>query len=203
MREELARNQSREVNDPFADATELFVTWKRCASVSSCTASCIPPAREMHASVVQGNTLYILGGRTSNGELLQDVWSCELQAADDGDGVSVQWRRRPEMSLPLPMCAAQAAAGSDGSIILVGGFTTNGINNTVYVATTCNSGWREVSIADTSADTSLRGRFGHSVCQAPSWLISPSGSSVRGVVLFGGVDAERDYGDCWIICESE
>ena len=179
--------------------TDFFVTWKACASANA------PCGREMHASVVIGDCLFVLGGRSCCGELLNDVWCCRIERDDISGNSGAHWHLRSDLTLPMGMCAFEAAAGTDGSIVIIGGFTASGISDIIYSSSinTDAAGWMAVSLSLESF--ALRGRFGHAVCQAPDWLLVPSSTADSittagaGLLMFGGVDVERDYGDCWML----
>ncbi len=80
----------------------------------------------MHGSfVTAGGSLVVTGGRDTHGQLLDDAWQLDLQAAagtaegqGEGQGRSddfcATWRRL-EYSLPAPCCAHQTQVSTEAA----------------------------------------------------------------------------------------
>jgi hypothetical protein len=138
--------------------------------------------------------------------------------------VLFQWKQLSCYELPHPRCAHTSAIVPIFSptqelqenespppplfnLILYGGFTGQGISDDLiqcifdpsYPST---SPWQPVV-----SSQNIPGRFGHVMCLPPSWIRANSkkqqpteviGRS-RKILLYGGIDAEQDYNDLWLI----
>jgi len=114
-----------ELSSDFKDKSEVFVTWKKLlgsetSSPSPCQSG--PGKREMHSTCTYNGSVYIVGGRDEEGEVLSDVWqlsarspashkssSCEERERDRT--CPLQWRRLSSLSLSCPRC-------SHGAVVL-------------------------------------------------------------------------------------
>ena len=99
-----------------------------------------------------------------------------------------------DLQLIEPLCSHVAAATADGFIVLYGGFTGTGIAETLQFVDIAGRSDDEIGCGwQRGAAAAVEPRFGASLCPAPAaWAAS-------GVVLFGGVNAERDCSDMWLL----
>ena len=101
--------------------------------------------------------------------------------------------------------------------------------DTKSTKTSSNKQGSEIKLETMTGTVSLGGRFSMAACLAPTWLMGNSLAHVaatptprtifstsmgtanheilsdcykRGIVVFGGVTAERDYNDIWLLIES-
>lgn len=102
-------------------------------------------------------------------------------------------------------------------MVIFGGFTGQGISDDIIYSrfnsnitssssnTTSSSSYSSPSSRWIPLETSqtIPGRFGHVICQSPSWIIpkkqQKSISANSTILLYGGIDAEQDYNDLWMI----
>ena len=175
-------------------------------------------------------------------------------------GTILKWRKRFDLTLDVPRCAHGAAVMCGFSpdyniphLCIIGGFTgITGINSMPDGLRFISIGNNNISenieerVANWSAEKGMKTvgpRFGVSVCNATTWVmswlpsptsqysptsiddghlresldirsseISPGDAGVieeddiaaiaafQGMLLFGGVNVERDYSDVWLIC---
>lgn len=87
----------------------------------------LPAPRTDAASVVLGNTLYVIGGLDASGAPTTTVYS--LTAGNDG--ALGAWKTEAALALPEPRTGASAVALADG-IAVMGGTSTSGPTTTVW-----------------------------------------------------------------------
>ncbi len=87
----------------------------------------LPEARSDAASVVVGNTLYIMGGYGIDGSPTTTVFSLTLA----NDGTIGEWKVEDVLALPSPRAGATAVSVSDG-IVLMGGRDRTAPTRTVW-----------------------------------------------------------------------
>jgi hypothetical protein len=205
----------------IVDIKELYVTWIPLPEVASGG----PSSREMQAGCVSGSTLFMFGGRRETGEILNDCWALSFEQRPPSDASSdavvdtsaapttdaatttiprlPSWRRRSELDLGQPLCSHVAGCSADGTIVIFGGFNGESISESVYCCADV-SPWEGGSnrLQEVSLSAAIEPRFGACVCSAPSWLLTArerTGTSPAGIVLFGGVNAEHDLNDFWLL----
>jgi hypothetical protein len=149
-------------------------------------------------------------------------------SAPSAPEIVFQWQQMPSYELPHPRCAHTSALLPIPSelpddpplyhLILYGGFTGQGISDDliqcVFSPTTSPSSsisWQPIVPSHT-----IPGRFGHAMCLPPLWLrpnakktnktsataaasVAVASPPPRNILLYGGIDAEQDYNDLWLI----
>ena len=95
----------------------------------------LPDARTDAASVMIGNTLYVIGGRDGGGAPTTTVYSLTIA----NDGTLGDWKTEDAIALPAPRAGASAVAVSDG-IVVMGGADANGPTKTVWKSQQDKSG---------------------------------------------------------------
>ncbi len=180
-----------------------------------------PGIRELHSTAFYNNSMIISGGRNFD-SVLMDIWI--LTSSENGD-VPIKWKSITNTSLQLniPRCAHTAVVLRDRMYIF-GGFTGEGISGDMccvdlpilfsdiadihdVVSTPASSIqpdrtlWNNIALA-----IEIPSRFGHSMCNAPSWINSTQngGTTVpipdgEPLLIFGGIDAHLDYNDLWAV----
>jgi hypothetical protein len=138
--------------------------------------------------------------------------------------VIFQWQQLPCYELPHPRCAHTSALipipspsqelQEDQSpppalfnLVLYGGFTGQGISDDLIQCVfdpsfPSTSPWQPVV-----SPQNIPGRFGHVMCLPPSWIranykkeqSTDVSKLSRRILLYGGIDAEQDYNDLWLI----
>jgi hypothetical protein len=203
------------------DPKSMYLHWHAFNSSSP-----IPCAREMHSTSVHDNTLIITGGRDGTGTLLQDVWILCLQEvipdhnsnSQDNFLAVLTWEESA-VKLPEARCA-HAAAFCEHHVYLYGGFTLTGIASDMLELDIykLDSTWKTCSFDVNLIPT----RFGHTMCTLSKQALASFQAHevygnllpmmfragkidemVGGMLLFGGVDAEQDFGDIWMIRPSQ
>jgi N-acetylneuraminic acid mutarotase len=79
-------------------------------------APAMPEARTDAASVVVGNTLYVIGGSGPDGKPTSSVFTLTIA----NDGTPGAWKTDAALALPAPRSGASAVAVSDGIVVLGG-----------------------------------------------------------------------------------
>lgn len=87
----------------------------------------LPEARSNAASVVLGNTLYLIGGYGPDGKPTNTVYSLTV----NNDGTLGQWTKDDKLALPAPRAGASAVPVSDG-IVVMGGTDGTAATTTVW-----------------------------------------------------------------------
>jgi hypothetical protein len=133
----------------------------------------LPEARTDAASVVLGNTLYLIGGYGPDGKPTSTTYSLTVNT----DGTLGQWTAEDKLALPAPRAGAAAAAVSDG-IVVMGGTDGTAATTMVYK----------------SQGTGTPAKLGAWTPQ-PGSLIEPNMSGVAAhvgdvIYLIGGVDGK-------------
>lgn len=98
----------------------------------------LPEARRDAASVVLGNTLYVIGGFGPDGKPTSTVYSLTIAT----DGTIGQWATEDKLALPEARGGASAVAVSDG-VVLLGGTSTgdaSGATKSVWKSQNDSSG---------------------------------------------------------------
>ena len=95
----------------------------------------LPEARADAASVVSGNTLYVIGGYGPDGEPTTTVFSLTV----DNDGAVGEWVPEEALALPEPRAGASAVTVSDG-LVLLGGTDGTAATRSVWKSMTNNAG---------------------------------------------------------------
>ena len=182
---------------------EFYVTWQSLERDPNG-----PGGREMHSSCTMNGKLIISGGRNEAGTVLSDTWSLSN---------TLKWERRHDLELPVSRCAHGAAVVGD-KYCIYGGFTGVGVagdlatirlstEETVFGTVPVDQWVNEACSIDIGA------RFGLALCGAPKWLIhlstpkkaenaaivSDISYETGGLLVFGGVSVENDFGDVWIL----
>lgn len=208
--------------DDVIDSSEFYVTWQRLIPSAATPSPC---PREMFSAAVivspanNCTSLVIAGGRSADA-VLSDVWmlqSRERGAESSDSDCPFVWRRLLSMELPHPRCAHTTAVVPDSGLVLIyGGFTGMGISDDIIVAKVSNmlageegarpgrgrpGPWTVVTPSE-----SLGGRFGHSMTStcADMTVVGTGGageSRVLGALVFGGIDAEKDFRDVWALTD--
>jgi hypothetical protein len=172
--------------------------------------------------------LVISGGRSIE-SVLSDVWILEpaptAEASLSSSSPPFMWRQLSHLELPHPRCAHSGSILPplllhSPAMLLFGGFTGLGISEDIIVCELSAESlapvssllaetvsWRVVQPASDPDGLSITARFGHSMCPMPSSCSPVPGDALseetvtpcRGVLVFGGIDAERDYNDMWIL----
>jgi hypothetical protein len=98
----------------------------------------LPAARRDAASVVVGNTLYVIGGFGADGNPTTTVYSLTIAT----DGTLGQWATEDKLALPEARGGSSAVAVSDGVVVLGGSSTTDatGATKSVWKSQTDTSG---------------------------------------------------------------
>lgn len=135
--------------------------------------------------------------------------------------VTFQWQQLPCYELPHPRCAHTSAfipipsptqeleenPSSLFNLVLYGGFTGQGISDDLIQCVfdplnPSTNSWQPVM-----SSQNIPGRFGHVMCLPPSWIRANSKKQQptevtersRRILLYGGIDADQDYNDIWLI----
>ncbi len=87
----------------------------------------LPEARSDAASVVLGNTLYLIGGYGPDGKPTSTTYSLTV----GNDGTLGQWTAEDKLALPAPRAGASAVSVSDG-IVVIGGTDGTAATSTVW-----------------------------------------------------------------------
>ena len=95
----------------------------------------LPAARSSAASVVMGNTLYVVGGYGPDGKPTNTTFSLAVNP----DGTMGQWTTDTALALPAPRAASAAVALSDG-IAVIGGTDGTAATRDVWKSQTDASG---------------------------------------------------------------
>jgi len=95
----------------------------------------LPEARADAASVVVGNTLYLIGGKGPDGKPTSKTYSLTV----NNDGTLGQWTVEDKLALPEPRSGASAVAVSDG-IVVLGGTDGTAATRSVWKSQTNSSG---------------------------------------------------------------
>lgn len=179
------------------------------------------------------SSLVIVGGRTIdsilsdvwilNGRAVVQNSNEESTETKLEPEVIFEWQQLLQYELPHPRCAHTSWILSSGQsseignndnnnndnnfeMIIFGGFTGQGISddiircvlNSNFTISSSSPSWIPLETSQT-----IPGRFGHVMCQSPSWMIpKKQQKSVfphLTVLLYGGIDAEQDYNDLWMI----
>jgi hypothetical protein len=140
--------------------------------------------------------------------------------------VIFQWQQMTSYELPHPRCAHTSALIPIPSelpddpplyqLLLYGGFTGQGISDDIIqcVFSPSPSSCSSITWHPIIPSHNIPGRFGHVMCLPPPWLrpnskkpnkssgavpAATSGAVGRTILLYGGIDAEQDYNDLWLI----
>ena len=170
------------------------------------------------------SSLFIAGGRGLE-VILDDVWELSTvpNVLEGGTsltppGAPFQWYQRQDLTLSSGRCAHGSAIldAGNGSMLLslVGGFTGSSIADDiacVAVESGCgdatqNTKPTQTNWLSTRCGSAIGARFGAAVCAAPKWLLNfkfpdhtPSNVENGGLLLYGGVNAEKDFGDVLLL----
>lgn len=209
--------------EDIADIKELYVTWIALPEISADSG---PGSREMQAGCVSGSTMYMFGGRRESGEILSDCWALSFEQSvpatdttstdNAGSGIAASvapssdaatpitrlpsWKRRVELDIAQPLCSHVVGCSADGTLVIFGGFNGVSVSESVYCANVSTGTGNRMHEATLSA--TVESRFGACVCSAPSWLFTSrerADVAPAGIVLFGGVNAEHDLNDFWLL----
>src|SRR3954452_8151316 len=105
----------------------------------------LPEARANAASVVIGNTLYLIGGSGPDGQPTTSVYSITA----NNDGTVGDWKALDGLALPQPRAGSSAVPVSDGLVVLggvdAGGTPTRSVWKTQIDATGKAKPWTEQS----------------------------------------------------------
>jgi DNA-binding CsgD family transcriptional regulator len=135
----------------------------------------LPQARSRHASVLAGNSIYVLGGENAEGQTLDSVTAYDLQYN--------QWR--PGVPMPEPL-ANLAATALDGRIYVAGG-SANGRN-----------GEAEISVRDQLYTLDLETDEWQRSARLPHPLAGAALVAHDGFLyLVGGWDGEQMRDEIW------
>jgi hypothetical protein len=173
------------------DTANIYVEWKSMTYASSLSAPC---AREMHSSCVVDDQLYILGGRNHRGEFLDDVWTLRVVSSS-----SLEWTKRVEMTLPLGRCSHGASSiqiqPNYPSICIYGGLTAAGAIDDKFMlyelsaTSSSTSSWQVLP----PPSIAIAGRFGLAMCSVS--VVEADDA----LMIFGGVNADLDFNDVYLI----
>ncbi|CAN5576147.1 hypothetical protein BH20CHL7_BH20CHL7_13390 [soil metagenome] len=144
-----------------------------------------PAPRSDHATVwVRDVGLVVVGGRASDGALLDDLWLFDI--------VSSAWRELPAIG-PKPAARASscAAIGPDDRIWLTHGEGNAGALADTWAYDVVDGAWEDVT-ATPQAPPGPGARLGHGC-----WWTD------EGLVVFGGVVGPAVVGDAWVLTGSE
>jgi hypothetical protein len=189
-----------------------------------------PGCREMQGSCLFQEALLITGGRNDKGEVLSDVWklygthslptnydvTTENMKGMFIDHLEFSWEKMDNMTLTIGRCAHNLICLDDMSLVLFGGFTSNGevsndlllyhnidnkeSDNNIIIS---KNTWITIDI-NSPDNKNIQGRFGSTMCTT-SFLYNPLyikkneevPEKSLGFLIFGGVDIEHDYSDIW------
>lgn len=183
---------------------EFYVTWQLLEKDPNG-----PGGREMHSSCTINGNLVVSGGRNEAGTVLADTWSLSNK---------LKWEKRNDLELPVSRCAHGAAVVGD-KYCIYGGFTGVGVEGDLVtkILTTEETVFNTPSAVqwvNEACSIDIGARFGLALCGAPKWLIhlstpkkvtdtTPDANNISyetgGLLVFGGVSVENDFGDVWVL----
>ena len=169
----------------------FYVEWQ---ILSLETPSPSPGPREMHGSAVVDNSLYIMGGRGEDGNMLNDIWGLSFNSINDINEHNIfSWKRIN--CDDLHACCAHSLVAFGYSLFSFGGFDeTVGISQQLCKIDLSNQ--TNSNIPMQSSPDPIPARFGHCACLVKLQLID---INRHAMVLFGGVNLEADLADMWLI----
>lgn len=199
--------------DPcLIDTEDFFLTWHRLSYTEEDNDMKHPNQREMHSSCNAnidgyGNGMVICGGRDIDEGLYADCWILRLlllhsdvPPKDNNEKeclTKLQWTKLSHLELSTVLCshslvAIPSSEGPLSTLCIYGGITHEGLSNHLYTADTrrVEGGWIQ-------SETSFPARFGQACCLAPKRF------AMRGMLVFGGVNAEQDFGDLRLLRNEE
>jgi len=171
---------------------DVYVKWEVLN-----TSSPSPSMREMHATTVVDGSLYISGGK-NGADLMNDVWKLSItKGTNDDDKPVFVWNEVKELILPTPRCGHGMITSSINELIIFGGAVGESfmsgisINNDMISISTNNTSStnNKWNIIFEKHDT-IATRFSTSMC---------SKDDDGAMIIFGGMNEEKDHGDIWII----
>lgn len=175
------------------------------SNVSQTGAAGIPSARLYHATASAGSPgeSYMFGGNDVENGPLGDLWLVALSPPSSAPPQAAMWTQlAPAGAAPEPRSSHTMnalAEPSDGSFVLFGGETDAATLSDAWIFTPAGAGsWAKVDAAGDAGSVSPGERAQHAAVVVR--LPSPSGRTVRALVVSGGVDVNgNDADDVWAL----